>query len=204
MPSDFDRECNVDTDGEIDGWTHLSDLDIPSANWICGRNYAPIDPVRFHAVLANLHIQFEDFVFIDFGSGKGRALLLASAYRFKRIVGIEFSPELNLIAQHNIQKYMDRHPPCGSVESVCMDFLDFSLPEEPSVCFFFDPCEDAILTKLLRNIRVSLEGHPRAAYLVYVAPTASKRALLDAEDWLVLLVENTEFRFATYQFDQAR
>jgi hypothetical protein len=29
MPSDFDRECNVDTDGEIDGWTHLSDLDIP-------------------------------------------------------------------------------------------------------------------------------------------------------------------------------
>jgi hypothetical protein len=85
---------------------------------------------------------------------------LASAYRFKRIVGIEFSPELNLIAQHNIQKYMDRHPPCGSVESVCMDFLDFSLPEEPSVFFFFDPCEDAILTKLLRNIRVSLEGHP--------------------------------------------
>lgn len=204
MPSDFDRECNVDTDGEIDGWTHLSDLDIPSANWIYGRNCAPIDPVRFHAALANIHVQFEDFVFIDFGSGKGRALLLASAYRFKRIVGIEFSPELNLVAQHNIQKYMDRHPPCGSVESVCMDFLDFSLPEEPSVFFFFDPCEDPILTKLLRNIRLSLEEHPRAAYLVYIAPTASKKALLDAEDWLVLLVENTEFRFATYQLDQAR
>ena len=27
--SDFDRAYDVDTDGEIDGWTHLSDLDIP-------------------------------------------------------------------------------------------------------------------------------------------------------------------------------
>jgi hypothetical protein len=36
--SDFDPTYDVDTDGEIDGWTHLSDLDIPSANWIHGRN----------------------------------------------------------------------------------------------------------------------------------------------------------------------
>jgi hypothetical protein len=67
---DFDRDHDVDTDGEIDGWTHLSDLDIPSANWIYGRNYAPIDPDRFHAAVSSISTMFEDFVFIDFGSGK--------------------------------------------------------------------------------------------------------------------------------------
>jgi hypothetical protein len=68
--SDFDPTYDVDTDGEIDGWTHLSDLDIPSANWIHGRNYSPIAPLRFRAALSSISIMFEDFVFIDFGSGK--------------------------------------------------------------------------------------------------------------------------------------
>jgi hypothetical protein len=67
---DFGRDHDVDTDGEIDGWTHLSDLDIPSANWIYGKNYAPIDPDRFHAAVSSISTMLEDFVFIDFGSGK--------------------------------------------------------------------------------------------------------------------------------------
>lgn len=119
-------------------------------------------------------------------------------------MGLEFSPELNLVAQHIIQKYRDRQLTCGPAGSLCTDFPDFSLPKEPSVFFFFDRCEDRILLKVLRNIRLSLAGHPRAAYIVYVVATATKKATLDAADWLVLLVENTEFRFAIYQFEQAR
>jgi hypothetical protein len=120
------------------------------------------------------------------------------------IVGIEFSPELHLVAQHNIRKYMDRHPACDSVESGCLDFLEFSMPKEPSVFFFFDPCEDPILIKLLGNIRLSLEEHPRAAYLIYVAPTASKKALLDAPDGLVQSRQNAEFKFCVYESEQGR
>jgi hypothetical protein len=107
------------------------------------------------------------------------------------------------VAQHNTQKYRDRHPARGPAESLGTDFLDFSLPKEPSVFFFFDPCEDRILLKVLRNVRSSLAEHPRAAYIVCVAPTATKKAMLDAADWLVLFVENEEFRFVIYQFDQA-
>ena len=129
MRSDFDRDYDVDPDGEIDGWIYVSDLDIPSTNWIYDRNYAPVDPVRFHAVLSGIDIRFEDFVFIDFGSGKGRTLLLASKYRFRRIVGVEFSPELHLVAQHNIRKYRDRPSACDSAVSVCLDFLEFFYAE---------------------------------------------------------------------------
>jgi len=80
-----------------------------------------------------------------------------------------------------------------------MDFLEFSLPAEPLVLFFFDPCEDAVLVKLVDNIRRSLEANPRAAYLIYVAPTPSKMALLDATEWLVRLKESREFNFFVYR-----
>jgi Methyltransferase domain len=139
---------------------------------------------------------------IDFGSGKGRAFLLASEYPFKRIIGIEFAPELHLAAQQNIQKYSLRHAMCGPVESVCTDFLDFPLPDEPTVFFFFDPCEDAVLIKLLRNIRDSLAQHPRPAYLVYVGPTPSKKVWLDSVGWLTQFSQVTEFRFCVYRADE--
>src|ERR1700688_3075147 len=103
--SDFDRQNGVNTDGKFDGWTYLSDLDIPSPNWIEANDYAAIEPEHFSRVLADSRIAFEDFTFIDFGSGKGRALLLASEYPFRRIVGLEFSPELHLTAEENIARY---------------------------------------------------------------------------------------------------
>ena len=198
LRSEFDREYDVTTDGDIDGWTYLSDLNIPSANWINGRNYMPIAPFRFHAALSSLKIRFEDFVFIDFGSGKGRALLLASDFAFKRVVGVEFAPELHAIAQRNIQKYGARRK-SGPVESVCMDFLVFPLPAEPSVFFFFDPCENAVLIQLLRRIRQSLDENPRMAYIVYIAPTPSRKALLDASEWMVKEKDDADVRFCVYR-----
>lgn len=54
----------------------MSDLDIPSANWIHGRNYSPIDSLRFGAALSSLSIMFEDIVFIDFGPGKRKRSFL--------------------------------------------------------------------------------------------------------------------------------
>ena len=35
-----------------------------------------------------------DSIFVDFGCGKGRALLIASEYNFKSVRGVEFAHEL--------------------------------------------------------------------------------------------------------------
>lgn len=201
--SGFDQECGVETDGDVDGWTHLSDLDIPSPNWIHGNNYAPIEPSRFRAILETLSIQFDDFVFLDFGSGKGRALLLASEAPFRKIAGIEFSPELHAIALSNIAKFNSPRRRCRAVESVCGDFLEFPLPLEPSVLFFFDPCDERVLAKMLAKIAESVGAHPREMYLVYVAPTAAKERLLDAASSFVTLVKNSEHNFCVYRGHRA-
>jgi tRNA G46 methylase TrmB len=46
-------------------------------------------------MVSRLNISFEDFTFFDFGSGKGRALHLASEFPFKNIIGVEFSSKLH-------------------------------------------------------------------------------------------------------------
>jgi len=196
--SGFDQEYGVETDGDLEGWTYLSDLEIPGSNWIHGNNYAPIEPARFHAILTSLPLNFEDFVFVDFGSGKGRSLLMASEFPFKRIVGIEFSPELHEVAVANLAKGRGFKRRCNSVESLCEDFLEFPLPSEPSVLFFFDPCDESVLAKMLARISRSLEANPRELYVIYVAPTAAKERLLDSAGCVRKVARNVERNFCIY------
>jgi SAM-dependent methyltransferase len=195
--SEFDLLHRVDTDGEWEGWTFLSDLDIASPNWIYGRNYAGTEPERFAEIVSCLRIDFEDFAFIDFGSGKGRALLMASEFPFKSIVGIEFSPELHAIAQQNIQKYANSTQRCTRIESVCMDFADFRLPPEACVLYFFDPCEEKVLRKVFENLRASLQEHPRKIYVAYLAP--NNEHFLGSLGFLSQTARNEKHNFLVYE-----
>lgn len=197
--SRFDQEHGVDTDGALDDWTYLSDLEIPSENWIHGNDYAPVAPEQFRAALASLSLKFEDYVFVDFGSGKGRALLLASEFPFRKIVGIEFSPELHAIAKRNIATHQSSRRTYAAIESVRMDFLEFPLPLEPSVLFFFDPCNRTVLAQMMVRIGESLAAHPRELYLVYIAPTAANEQVLDSADCLTKMVRDSERYFCVYK-----
>ena len=198
-PSEFDQANNVDTDGDFEGWTHLSDLDIPSPNWIEGRNYAAIEPRRFERVMASLDVALEDFTFIDYGSGKGRALLLASHYPFRRIIGLEFSPQLNRIAKQNIQRYCSPQQKCANIELRDMDFVDFPLPPEPSVLFFFDPCGERVLREVIKQVEHSLRDHPRPLCVAYVAPRPEQEQLLRSSTFLKETHRSGEANFCIYQ-----
>ncbi len=168
--SEFDDAYGVETDEDAGGRTYLSDLEIPSATWIYGVDYIAIEPERFRAALSQLAIQFENFTFVDFGSGKGRALLLAAEFPFKRIVGVEFAPELHAIAQRNIRNCRNPKQRCAAIESVLMDFSAYEPPGGPCVFYFYNPCEERVLGKTIENVRRSLEKEPRTIYIVYVAP----------------------------------
>src|SRR6266480_771574 len=70
---EFDRTYKVRT-----GKSPFSNLErIPGS---CG--YNPIPPEKFTRAMQALKLDFSRFTFIDFGSGKGRALLLASQHGF--------------------------------------------------------------------------------------------------------------------------
>jgi len=197
--SEFDHKYGVDTEGGYEGWTYLSDLDIPSSNWIDGSDYLAIGTERFECVMAGFDIRFEDYIFIDFGSGKGRALLLASDYPFKRIVGLEFSPELHRMAEENIGRYRSSAQRCCEIQSVKTDFVDYPLPPEASVLFFFHPCRIRVLAIVMAGIRRSLLSFPRPLYIAYVAPTLEQQQLFASAGFLEKIVDNEEFKFCLYR-----
>src|SRR6185369_13533800 len=104
---------------------------------------------------------FSDFIFVDLGSGKGRALLLASEYPLREIVGVEVQPELHRIAQDNVARFNSSARKCNRITSLCMDAREFVFPDDPLVVYLFNPFPDYVLEIVLRNLRESLEKYPR-------------------------------------------
>jgi hypothetical protein len=80
----------VDTNGIIP----LHDLSIPVWTKCDGSHYQASNPGVVARILKSLEINFRDFVFVDVGSDKGRVLVLASTFGFKRVIRVEFAEEL--------------------------------------------------------------------------------------------------------------
>src|SRR6188508_1333404 len=89
----FDWKYGTDTRRMIDA----GDLETESENKSRAVQYQATKAWPFLKLLRAIQVP-RDGIFVDFGSGKGRALLIAADYGFKRSVGIEFSPQLCAIA----------------------------------------------------------------------------------------------------------
>lgn len=163
--------------GDVDyDWDHRVDTTAATVGWrdrllgLLHSAYQPTDPAAFREMLDSLNIDFRQFVFIDIGSGKGRTLLMASDYPFRRALGIELLPELDRIARENIRKYKSNSQQRFKIEAVCGDALDFVFPEEPMVLYLFNPLSEQGLVQFLANLEQSLRKQPRAVFVLYHNP----------------------------------
>src|SRR5580692_1239805 len=134
--ADYDWEKRVNTTSAAVGWRDrlLGVFHSP---------YQPTEPELFREMLEALarqpNLSWADFTFVDLGSGKGRTLLMASDYPFRRIVGVELLPALDQITQENLSHYKSESQQCFALESICADATEFPLPEEPLVLYLFNP-----------------------------------------------------------------
>ena len=127
-------------------------------------------PTLSSAMLASSKIDFREFTFIDIGSGKGRVLLMAADYPFRRILGIELLPELRWVAKENIGKYKSDSQQCFAIDCLLGDACEFAFPPEPTVLYLFNPLPESGLAKMIGNLEQSLREHPRAVFFVYHNP----------------------------------
>jgi SAM-dependent methyltransferase len=163
--ADYDWEHQVDTTSAAVSWR----------NRLLGVFHSPYQPTEaslFHemleALLKRSRADFCHFTFIDLGSGKGRALLMASDYPFRRIIGVELLPALHQAARKNLDKYRGPTQKCFAVETICADAADFSFPAEPTVLYLFNPFPDVGLRKVVANLENSVRSRP--AYVIYHNP----------------------------------
>jgi SAM-dependent methyltransferase len=168
--SEFDRSFGVDTDGATNDTTYLRDLKISSPTWVHAHDYIPVKAEHFRRALSAVPVRHAEYTFIDFGCGKGRAMLLAAEHPFQKVVGIDFSRELVATARANWAAYRNPEQRCHQAEFVCADFLDYELPRSPAVLFFNHPCKENILVRVARRIRESVSRDPRPVFVLYVNP----------------------------------
>jgi hypothetical protein len=163
---EFDRRFGVDTSGKVP----LAGLLTLGDNADVGVDYSGTHGPAFLLALDSLKIDYHDFTFIDYGSGKGKALLLASWFPFRRILGVEFSPALDAIAQRNIAAFRSSRQRCHDLASVCADATEFGIPDGACVHYFFNPFGERVMRQVLANIVRSYREQPRDTYLVYFNP----------------------------------
>lgn len=162
----FDRRWGTDTSGIIPP----SQLDLPGEHAHTSNRYEPMQIPVFRRIMRDLPVSHADYAFVDFGSGKGRALLMASQYPFRRVIGVELSARLHAIAARNAAIFERRQPGAGRIELVCGDALLYPIPEGHVVCFLYNSFGRPLVARLVENIDVARRRRSRHVFVVYRNP----------------------------------
>jgi SAM-dependent methyltransferase len=145
----------------------------------------------FRAILRAAQIDPRRYVFVDFGSGKGRALVLAAEQGFQRVVGVELVPALHEIALRNVEAFRARRPRAAAIELCCGNAVDLEIPDAEALLFFYNPFGEAIMRQVAANIERSYLRRPRRLLIAYRNPLHSQ--VFDASPFLRRFVSNRSF-----------
>jgi len=161
----FDMRYRTDTARRV----NLADFTVVGSNKDAANPYHPTRGRSFKKLMHRL--KFPDgSVFVDFGSGKGKTLLLASRFGFKRAVGVEFSPELCAIAERNVFAWRSKVDLNTEISVVCCDAGTYAINDDENVFFMFNPFHSSIMERVVDNIATALALKPRNAWLIYGDP----------------------------------
>ncbi|MBI1178647.1 methyltransferase domain-containing protein [bacterium] len=165
VDTSFDRRFGTDTTRRIP----VEKIKTTSSNIVHSMKYGASKAMPFRKLMAELKLP-TDGVFVDLGSGKGRAVMLAAEYGFRKVIGLEFSGELCRTAEDNLRKFLRKRPTESHVEIIETDVTQYRLSDEETVFFLFDPFHAPILKQVMQNILESAERRPRDLWLIYHAP----------------------------------
>jgi len=147
------------------------------------RGYEPSNWLTLKRIDKIIHITPMDTL-IDFGSGKGKMVYLAARYPLKKVIGVEISRHLHDIAKKNIAHNQKRFK-CKNIRLVNADVLDFAIPDDLTIAYFFNPFLNEIFIQVISNIEASLKKNPRKIWVVYKNP--QMKAYLDNCSWLTFV-----------------
>jgi SAM-dependent methyltransferase len=171
----YEWRLGVSTEAELT----LDELGLSNEEF---RHYAPASYWSIRTVLDALKVDPDD-VFLDFGSGMGRFIIMAARRPFRRVIGVEISEELNAIARRNVDCARGRLK-CR-VDVITADATAFRVPSDVTIVSFYNPFAGDVLRTVMNNLRQSLREAPRNLRVVCLIPTQSAFAMEIREQiWL--------------------
>ena len=151
---DFDRKYGVETAKEV----QIVPTDSP--NFSHGSRYSAASEAAIRWCIESCAMLHEETTFVDIGAGKGRALIVAARYPFKKIVGVEYSAKLAAICDSNLRK-LNLEARC---EVIVADAADFQFSSGNLLAFLYNPFDAIVLDRVLRNL-ASAQGRVQIAQL---------------------------------------
>ena len=134
--------------------------------------YETTSEAAVRMALDSLSVDFARSVFVDLGCGKGKPLMIASTYPFRRLIGVDISPACVAVARRNVVRYGPEQIDPSRVELRVQDATDFEFPLDPLVVYLYNPFPGAVLERVVANLEASLREQPRRAAVIYVNPHA--------------------------------
>ncbi len=162
----FDLRYGVDTSGLI--WGERLRSGQQGEYWATG--YYGISPSIFWKAMDRLGLDWTQYTFVDIGCGKGRALMLASRYPFRRALGVELSAELAAVTNQNLKSFRAEWRLDLPAEAIAGDATLLQLPPGALVLYLYHPFAAPVMREFLTHLRASLREEPRELYLLYVNP----------------------------------
>jgi SAM-dependent methyltransferase len=173
-----ERRIGIRTTGAISP----QDLGVNDPN--CGA-YIPTSYEDFGVIMSRVAYTPAD-VFLDLGSGMGRAVVLAATLPLGRVIGLEISDRLTAVASENVRRVS--HKLRAPVELVNADASLYEIPSDVTLIFFNNSFGGKVLDAALSNIRDSLSKNPRALTFILSAPFETTYAFEDIarHPWLAM------------------
>lgn len=167
----MERRLCIDTAG-IDH--DLARLGVPPAGLAHAYAYQPVQLRVFARIVRAAAIEPANYVMVDFGSGKARALILGAECGFKRLIGIELAPALHEAAVRNVHAYRLRRPHAPPVELHCGDAATWPIPDERAFLFLYNPFAEPVVARIARRLEISLRRQPRDVVVAYRNPVHAR------------------------------
>jgi SAM-dependent methyltransferase len=166
----FDLEFGVRTSGLIPG-RHLGSGHRHDRY---ATAYYAIAPSVFRETISrwrglNPPAPLNAYTFVDLGAGMGRALLLASEFPFRAVVGVEFNPALARIAARNLTLWRKSGRARTPLRILCSEAADVDPPPAgPCLLFLFNPFGAPVLRRVLAGWSRAFSGRGGQLDIVYV------------------------------------
>jgi SAM-dependent methyltransferase len=151
---DFDRKHGVETSRLV--WIVPTD----SPNCSHGNKYEAAPETIIRWCIENCGMGLSETTFVDLGSGKGRALIVATFYPFERIIGVEYSPQLAAICRQNLEKLGI----ADKCQVITGDAAEYQFPDGNLLVFLYNPFDTTILEQVIKNL-ANTKGQTKIAQL---------------------------------------
>jgi SAM-dependent methyltransferase len=131
--------------------------------------YMPVNYYVIERLMGEIMNHGSNKTFLDFGCGKGRAMIVAASYGFEQITGIDFSKEFCEEAEATLQDYSEKNS-SAHFTVVNIDAYYFDIPDDITTFFFFNPFDEFIMKEVVSNMMKSVHRNSRTIRVLYANP----------------------------------